>query len=76
MKIERKDYVPMCRFSEITEGDVFIDAEGDVCMKIETIQESDGYHYYNTIVLDNGEITFLEPSERITLPRSAKLVIE
>jgi hypothetical protein len=76
MKIERKDYVPMCRFDEIAEGDIFIDAEGDVYMKMEIIQEEDGYRCYNAVILESGEITFFEPSERITLPRSAKLVIE
>ena len=76
MKIERNDYAPVCRFDLIADGDVFIDSEGDVCLKTENIQSDDNYHCYNAIVLDSGEVVFFEPSERITLPRSAKLIIE
>jgi hypothetical protein len=73
MKIERNDYAPRCRFDLLAEGDVFIDSEGDVCMKIQIIQEDDGY---NIIFLESGEAAFFEPSEYVTLPRSAKLIIE
>ena len=76
MKIERNDSPSIFRFDEIIEGDVFLDAEGEVCMKMQNIVEEDGYHTYNAINLDSGEACLYEPFERISLPRSAKLVIE
>jgi hypothetical protein len=42
-------------------------------MKIQIIQEDGGY---NAIFLESGETAFFEPSEYVTLPRSAKLIIE
>lgn len=76
MKIERNDLAAMCRFDEIANGDVFIDSEGDVCMKMENI--SDGYacEDFNAVLLETGSAIFFDPFERVTLPRSVKLVIE
>ena len=76
MKIERKDYVSMCRFDEIAEGDIFIDPEGDVCMKMDSIVEEEGYHTYNAVNLETGEVCFYELFDRISLPHSAKLIID
>jgi hypothetical protein len=76
MKIERNDSPTILRFDEIAEGDVFLDTEGEVCMKMQIIVEEDGYHTYNAINLDSGEACFYEPFERISLPHSAKLIID
>ena len=76
MKIERNDSPTLLRFDEIDEGDVFLDTEGEVCMKMQIIVDEDGYHTYNAINLDSGEACLYEPFERISLPRSAKLIIE
>ena len=76
MKIERNDSPTVLRFDEIAEGDIFISTDGDICMKMENIVEEDGYHAYNAVDLDSGEAYFYESFERISLPRSAKLIID
>ncbi len=76
MKIERNDSPTILRFDEIAEGDVFLDTEGDVCMKMDSIVEEEGYHTYNAVNLESGEVCFYEPFDRISLPHSAKLIID
>lgn len=76
MKIERNDRPTILRFDEIVEGDIFLDMEGEVCMKIQNIAEEGGYHLYNAVNLDSGEACFYEPFDRISLPHSAKLIID
>ena len=76
MKIERNDSPTILRFDEIDEGEVFLDMEGDVCMKMQRIVEEDGCCTYNAVNLDSGEACFYEPFDRISLPHSAKLIID
>ena len=76
MKIERNDSPTILRFDEIDEGDVFLDVEGDVCMKKQTIVEEDGCYTYNAVNLESGEACFYESFDRISLPHSAKLIID
>ena len=75
MKIERNDSPAILRFDEIDEGDVFLDTEGDVCMKMQNIVEENGYDTFNAVNLESGEACFYEPFDRISLPHSAKLII-
>ena len=76
MKIERNDSPTILRFDEIDEGDVFLDTEGDVCMKMQNIVEENGYDTFNAVNLESGEACFCEPFDRISLPHSAKLIID
>ena len=76
MKIERNDSPTILRFDEIAEGDVFLDTEGDVCMKMQNIVEENGYDTFNAVNLESGEACFYEPFDRISLPHSAKLIID
>ena len=76
MKIERKDKRVTLYFREIEEGTVFIHCDGDVCMKTGYIKDNDGNEEYNAVILETGELTFFEGYEFVTLPVSAKLVIE
>ena len=76
MKIERKDKQTTLYFREIEEGTVFIHCEGDVCMKTSYIKDNDGNEECNAVILETGELTFFEDDEFVTLPASAKLVIE
>lgn len=76
MKIERNDSPTILRFDEIDEGDVFLDTEGDVCMKMQHIVEENGYDTFNAVNLESGEACFYESFDRISLPHSAKLIID
>lgn len=76
MKIERKDKQAILYFDEIKEGTVFISCDGDVCMRTGYIKDSDNVEEYNTVLLETGELTFFEDHEFVTLPASAKLVVE
>ena len=76
MKIERKNKPATLYFREIEEGTVFISGDGDVCMKTGYIKDNDGIEECNTVILETGELTFFEGYEFVTLPMSARLVIE
>lgn len=76
MKIERKDKQAVLYFGEIEEGTVFISCDGDVCMKTGYIKDNDGLEECNAVILETGELVFFEDHEFVTLPASAKLVIE
>lgn len=76
MKIERKDKQVTLHFREIEEGTVFISCDGDVCMRTGYIKDSDGIEQYNAVILETGELVFFDVYECVTLPASAKLVIE
>ena len=76
MKIERNDLTTMCRFDEIANGDIFIDSEGDICMKMEKFFGSYANEVFNAVLLETGSVIFFDSFARVTLPRSAKLVIE
>ena len=76
MKIEWKDKQTTLYFREIEEGTVFIHCEGDVCMKTGYIKVNDSVEECNAVLLETGELTFFEDHEFVTLPASAKLVVE
>lgn len=76
MKIERKDKQAILYFGEIEEGTVFISNDGDVCMRTAYIKDNDSAEEYNAVLLETGEMTFFEDHEFVTLPASAKLVVE
>ena len=76
MKIERKDKQVTLYFGEIKEGTVFISCDGDVCMRTSYFKDSDGNEECNSVILETGEMVFFEDHEFVTLPVSAKLVIE
>ena len=76
MKIERKDKQATLYFGEIGEGTVFISGDGNVCMKTDHVRDSDNIEECNAVILETGELVFFEDHEFVTLPASAKLVIE
>ena len=76
MKIERKDKQTILYFEDIEEGTVFISCDGDVCMRTGYIKDNDSNEECNAVILETGELVFFEGHEFVTLPASAKLVIE
>lgn len=76
MKIERKDKQVTLYFKEIEEGTVFISCDGDVCMRTGYIKDDDNNEECNAVILETGELVFFEDYEFVTLPTSAKLMIE
>ena len=76
MKIELKDKRAILYFGEIEEGTVFISCDGDVCMRTGYIKDNDSVEECNAVLLETGELTFFEDHEFVTLPASAKLVVE
>lgn len=71
MKIERNSKVSVL-FKDIKKGDVFIDNEGDVCMKTERLFGNN----VNAVTLDFGNLCFIEDDDFVWLPKSAKLIVE
>lgn len=76
MKIERKNKQATLYFREIEEGTVFISGDDVTCMKTIYIKDNDCNEEYNTVILETGELIFFEDHEFVTLPVSARLVIE
>ena len=76
MKIEHKNKQTTLYFREIEEGTVFISGDDVICMKTSYVKDSDGNEECNTVILETGELIFFEGYEFVTLPVSAKLVIE
>lgn len=76
MKIERKDRQATLYFREIEEGTVFISGDDVICMKTSYVKDNDSNEEYNTVILETGELIFFEGYEFVTLPTSAKLVVE
>lgn len=75
MKIERNSKISV-RFKDIKRGEVFIDDEGDVCMKIEQLlMDSDSLNI-NAVTLDSGDLFFIKDDDFVWLPNSAKLIVE
>ena len=71
MKIERNSKISV-RFKDIKKGDVFIDDDGDVCMKTERLFENN----VNAVLLESGVLLFIEDDDFVWLPNSAKLIVE
>lgn len=71
MKIERNSKISV-RFKDIKKGDVFIDNEGDVCMKTERLFENN----VKAVTLDSGDLFSIEDDDFVWLPKSAKLIVE
>ena len=78
MKIERKNKPTMLCFHEIEEGTVFIARDGDICMKTNYgyIQDKICTKECNAVFLQTGKLTLFGKDDFISLPISAKLVIE
>lgn len=75
MKIERKSKVSIL-FKDLKRGDVFIDDEGDVCMKTECLFRDDANLHVNAVALDSGDLFFNEDNNFVLVPKFAKLIIE
>lgn len=75
MRIERDSKIS-AYFKEFKKGEVFIDDEGDVCMKIEHLLMDSGNLNVNAVTLDSGDLFFIEDDDIVWLPKSAKLIIE
>lgn len=58
-------------FRELHQGNVFIDAEGNVLMKTASI-----FYEYNAVSLNDGEMFKIPGEESVTLLKKVKLVIE
>lgn len=75
MKIERNSKISVY-FKEIKRGEVFIDDEGDVCMKIEQLLMDSDTLNINAVTLDSGDLFFIKDDDFVWLPNSAKLIVE
>lgn len=75
MKIERNSKVSIL-FKDLKKGDVFIDGEGDVCMKIERLFLDSIGQNANAITLDFGDLFYIDNDSFVWLPKSAKLIVE
>lgn len=75
MKIERNSKVCIL-FKDVKRGDVFIDDEGDVCMKIEHLCIDSEDLNVNAVTLGSGDPFFIENDDFVWLPKSAKLIVE
>ena len=75
MKIERKTKVSVL-FKNLGKGDVFIDDEGDVCMKTEHLSSISDAPDVNAVLLESGVLFFIEDDDFVWLPTSIKFTIE
>ena len=69
MKIERKSGQSII-FKELKDGDIFIDIDGGVCMKVKASERP------NTVTLEYGILFHIDDNEVVRLPKSAKLIVE
>lgn len=75
MKIERNSKVCVL-FKDVKKGDVFIDDDGDVCMKIDYLCIDSNDIDVNAVTLGSGDPFFVENGNFVWIPQSAKLVVE
>lgn len=75
MKIDRK-VMSSIRFKDIEKGDVFIDDDGDVCMKTEYLFVGSADQNVNAVTLNFGDLFFIEDDDLVWLPKFAKLTVE
>ena len=75
MKIERKSKISIL-FKDLKGGDIFIDYDGDVCMKTEFLLKDDANLRINAVTLNSGVLFFNEDDNFVWLPNSAKLIVE
>lgn len=75
MKIDRKVMTSVL-FKDIEKGDVFIDDDGDVCMKTEYLCVDDESRNVNAVTLNFGDLFFIEDDNFVWLPKFAKLTVE
>lgn len=75
MKIDRK-VMSSVLFKNVEKGDVFIDDEGDVCMKTEHLLMDNDNLNVNAVTLTFGDLFFIEDDDLVWLPNSAKLMVE
>lgn len=57
-------------FADLEQGDIFIDTEGNFCMK------TDGEVLSNAINLDDGHLMAMSSQERVVLLNNVNLIIE
>ena len=68
MKINKKSTT---RFKDIpagtvfrdTKGTIFRDTKGAICMKLDTCYKHASIILYNTIILENGSLTYIDDQE-------------
>lgn len=75
MKIDRK-VMSSIRFKDIEKGDVFIDDDGDVCMKTECLFVDSVRQNVNAVTLNFGDLFFIEDDNFVWLPKFTKLTVE
>lgn len=75
MKIDRK-VMSSILFKDIEKGDVFIDDDGDVCMKTECLFVDNAGQNVNAVTLTFGDLFFIEDDDLVWLPNSDKLMVE
>lgn len=75
MKIERKTMTSVL-FKNIKKGDVFINDNGDVCMKTECLFMDDVNLHVNAVTLNFGDLFFNEDNNSVWIPKFAKLTVE
>lgn len=75
MKIERNSKVCVL-FKDVKIGDVFIDDEGDVCMKTDRLLSDSNNLNVNAVTLDFGSSLFIGNDDFVWIPQSAKLIVE
>lgn len=75
MKIDRK-VMKSVLFKNVEKGDVFIDDDGDVCMKTECLFMDGEDRSVNAVTLNFGDLFFIEDNNFVWLPKSAKLTVE
>lgn len=74
MKIRRSNN--LIKFKDVEVGEVFIDEDGDIAMKIETILQ-DKYGKYNAVNIKNGELICIGDEENYHVKiLDCELVIE
>lgn len=75
MKIDRK-VMSSVLFKNVEKGDVFIDDDGDVCMKTECLFMDSEDRSVNAVTLNFGDLFFIEDNNFVWLPKFAKLTVE
>lgn len=62
-------------FKELRDGDVFEDANGNICMKCEVLVYGDANIFINSVNLEDGSFKYFN-SEILVKPINCELIIE
>lgn len=60
MKLEKRSTT---RFKDIPAGTVFRDTKGTICMKLDACYKHASIILYNTVILENGSLTYIDDQE-------------